>query len=72
MTRALDIQNAFQHAATLATQHEYRDAHLYLDLAEALIEGPDEAVEVARERCIEADIHRYHTTEWCGCQKEDK
>lgn len=58
MTKQLDIANAFQHADTLAARYDPA-AHLYLDLASALIAGPDAAVALARERCITWEIAEY-------------
>lgn len=58
--RTLDIANAFQHANTLSRRYDPA-AHLYLDLARALIEGPDSAVALARERCIAWETEEYRT-----------
>ena len=70
-TRTLDIANALQHADTRAARYDDA-AHLYLDLAEALIDGPDEAVRVARARVIRDEIHRYHSVpESCDCDHEE-
>jgi len=59
-TRTLDIANAFQHADTLAARHDPA-AHLYLDLAEALICSPAKVVEAAREAAIQWEIEQYRT-----------
>jgi len=58
--KTLEVANAMQHADTLARQHDPA-AHLYLDLADALIVGPDARVLAAREVCIEWEIVRYRT-----------
>lgn len=58
--RRLDIASAMQHADTLAARYDPA-AHLYLELAEALIEGPEVRVHVAREACIAWEIRHYRT-----------
>ena len=64
--RTLEIKNALQHADTLASRH-HPDAHIYLDLADALITGSDARVSDAIEACIESDIHRNHNCRERGC-----